>query len=372
MKNKRKVKEERLEKNKNKINEENIDDIINAINKKYGEGSLIKLGDIKNINEECIPTGALSLDLALGVGGIPKGRVIEIFGAEASGKSTLALSIVKQCQKMGGKAAYIDVENSMSLEYAKNIGIDVANLLFSQPISAEQGLGIMKDLVKSNKIGVIVIDSLAALAPQQEIDGEVGDQHMALQARLMSQTLRDVNGFIAKSKTVVIFINQLRATFNGGYGKPEDTPGGKALKFYSTIRMEVKKVEAIKDNNGIHIGNKVKVKVVKNKASAPMREAYFEIIFGRGIRKISAIFEAALSVGVIIKEGNTFYYNNNKLGIGENKTKEILKNNKELLAKIEEETKIVYYKKQEEQLTKIDDNGNDLNNEYIKDIEILE
>lgn len=325
---------------KNEKNENEFIDIIESLNKKYGENSVVILGKMKSLKEEVLPTGVLSLDLALGVNGLPKGRIIEIFGKESSGKSTLALHIIKECQINGGNAAYIDVENAIDIEYAKKIGVDVNNLLFSQPDSAEQGLSIMKDLIKTNKIDIIIIDSLAALAPQKEIDGEIGDQHVALQARLMSQTLRDINALINKSKTIVIFINQLRSVI-GSYGKLEDTPGGRALKFYSAIRIELKKIESINKNN-ICIGNKVKAKIVKNKVAQPFTEALFDIIFGKGILKESAIFEAAFSNGIIKKIGNIFMYNNLKLGVGENNTKKFLENNKELLAEIEKETKKAY------------------------------
>jgi recombination protein RecA len=329
-----------------KKEEISLEQVVKSINKKYGEGSIVRLGDTISVKEDCIPTGALSLDLALGLGGIPRGRVIEIYGPESSGKSTLALNIIKNCQRLGDVAAYIDVENSMDIEYAKNVGVDVKNLLFSQPQSAEEGLGIMKDLVKSNKVGVIVLDSLAALAPQKEIDGEVGDQHIALQARLMSQTLRDVNGFISKTKTTVIFINQLRQKIGMVFGNPEETPGGKALKFYATVRIELRRKEAIKNKDGIHIGNRVKAKVVKNKAAAPMREGYFEIIFGRGIRKISSIFEAALDLEVITKQGNNFVFKDIELGISESRAKKFLKDNKNILDEIVNQTKKSYEEKQ--------------------------
>jgi len=324
-----------------------LEKLVKEINKEFGNDSIMKLSDTVGQKEDVIPTGALSLDLALGVGGMPRGRIVEIFGKESSGKSTLALNIIKNAQHLGDKCAYIDLENTMDINYCKNIGIDVGNVLLSQPRSAEQALGIAEKLIASNQVKIIVIDSVAALAPQKEIDGEIGDQQMALQARLMSKFLRIQTQPVNKHKVIVIFINQIRKANFGGYGKPEDTPGGLALKFYATLRMEVKPIEKLMKGD-IHIGNKVQCKIVKSKAAAPSKIGIFDIIFGRGIRKLSSIFEAAIENGVITKDGNTYSYKNKKLGVGENNAYNKFKSDKEMIAEIDATTRETFAKRQAE------------------------
>ncbi|MCE5301316.1 MAG: recombinase RecA [Spirochaetia bacterium] len=316
---------------------------ISQIEKQFGKGSIMKLGKAPAAKVETITTGALSLDLALG-GGIPRGRIIEVFGPESSGKSTLAMSIVAKCQQMGGSAAYVDAENAMDVEYAKNLGIDVDNLLISQPDTGEQALDIVETLVRSGAVDVIVVDSVAALVPKAEIEGEMGDSHMGLQARLMSQAMRKLTAIISKSKTVVIFINQIREKIGVMFGNPETTPGGRALKFYSSVRIDIRRVEAIKKNEAV-IGNRVKGKIVKNKVAPPFREAIFEIMFGRGIIRESAMLDVAVDHGVIEKSGTWYIYNGSKIGQGRESVITYLSENPQVTDEIEKKTREKYFAK---------------------------
>ncbi len=306
---------------------------IQSIKSRYGEGSIMKLGEAPRVDVDVIPTGSLSLDIALGVGGIPRGRVIEIFGPEASGKTTLALHIVAQAQKKGGLCAFVDAEHALDPEYAKKIGVKIDDLLISQPDTGEQALEITESLVRSGKIDVIVIDSVAALTPQAEIEGEMGAHHIGLQARLMSQALRKLTAITAKSKTVVIFINQIRIQIGVMFGNPETTPGGKALKFYTSVRIEVRRIAQIKRGDEI-IGNRVRAKVVKNKVAAPFRVAEFDLISSEGISLAGDVINLGEKHSIIKKSGATYSYESTKLGTGYEKAKQFLKENPKLLDEI--------------------------------------
>jgi len=306
---------------------------INQIKEKYGDGSIMKLGETKNLDVEVIPTGSLSLDLALGVGGVPRGRIVEIYGPEASGKTTLALHIVAELQKLKGIAAFIDAEHALDPEYAKKIGVNINELLISQPDTGEQALEIVETLVRSNGVDVIVIDSVAALVPRAEIEGEMGDQHMGLQARLMSQALRKLSGIVSKSKTVVIFINQIRMRIGIFFGNPETTTGGMALKFYSSVRIEVRRAAQIKKGDEV-VGNRVKAKVVKNKVAAPFKTCEFDIMYNEGISIGGDVLDTAFIHNIINKSGNSFSYNETKLGVGREAAKQYLKDNPKLLEEI--------------------------------------
>jgi len=317
---------------------------IAQIEKEFGKGSIMKLGQTQTGKIESIPTGALSLDLALGGGGIPKGRIIEIFGPESSGKSTLALNIVAQAQKLGGVAAYVDAENAMDAEYAAKVGVDVGELLISQPDTGEQGLEIVEKLVRSGAVDIIVVDSVAALVPKAEIEGDMGDSHMGLQARLMSQAMRKLTGIINKSKCIVIFINQIREKIGVMFGNPETTPGGRALKFYSSIRIDIRRVETIKKGEEM-VGNRVKAKIVKNKVAPPFREAFFDIIFGKGILREPATLEAAVDFGVVEKSGSWYIYKGEKIGQGKENSVNYLTAHTEITTKMEEETKEKFFAK---------------------------
>lgn len=303
---------------------------MQQITKQFGEGSIMTLAEEKVKKIDAIPTGAISLDIALGVGGVPKGRIIEIYGPESSGKTTLALSIASESQKTGGIAALIDAEHAFDPEYAKKIGVKTEELLVSQPDYGEQALEILETLLRSGAVDVVIVDSVAALTPKAEIDGEMGDSHMGLQARLMSQALRKITGITNKTGATVIFINQLRQKIGVMFGNPETTTGGNALKFYSSVRMDIRQKEKITSNEQI-VGSMVRVKVVKNKVSPPFREAEFEIRYGEGIDKISSLIDAALKYGVIEKAGAWFKRNGENLGQGRESVKEMLKNDKKLL-----------------------------------------
>lgn len=320
---------------------------ISQIEKEFGKGAIMKLGKAPAAKIESIPTGALSLDLALGGAGIPRGRIIEIYGPESSGKSTLALNIVAQAQILGGSAAYVDAENALDAEYAKKIGVNVDELLVSQPDTGEQGLEIVETLVRSGAVDIIVVDSVAALVPKAEIEGDMGDQHMGLQARLMSQALRKLTSIINKSKVVVVFINQLREKIGVMFGNPETTPGGRALKFYSSVRIDVRRVEAIKEGDVV-VGNRVRAKIVKNKVAPPFREAIFEIIFGRGIVRETATLEAAVELGIVEKSGTWYSYSAGKIGQGREAAVKYLMEHQNICTDIEQKTKAKYFAKDDE------------------------
>ena len=309
---------------------------IEKIEKDFGKGSIMKLGDKPSVSVEAIPTGSLDLDIALGIGGIPRGRNIEIYGPESSGKTTLAQHIVAECQKNGGIAAFVDAEHALDPEYARNIGVKIEDLLISQPDTGEQALDITEELVRSGAVDIIVVDSVAALVPKAEIDGSMEDQQMGLQARLMSKALRKLTGIIGKTNTTVIFINQLRMKIGFVLGNPETTTGGNALKYYSSVRMEIRKAETIKGENG-DLGNHVKVKVLKNKVAPPFRTAEFDIIFGKGICKFGNILDVGVKMNIVDKSGSWFSYKEEKLGQGREKAKEYLANNPEVMASIEAE-----------------------------------
>ncbi len=308
---------------------------LDKIEKDFGKGSIMRLGDKSTLNVEYIPTGALALDIALGIGGVPKGRVIEIYGPESSGKTTLAQHIVAESQKRGGIAAFIDAEHALDPEYARNLGVNVDELLISQPDTGEQALEITEELVRSGAIDVIVIDSVAALVPKAEIEKAMDEQQMGLQARLMSKALRKLTGIVGKTNTTVIFINQLRQKIGIMFGNPETTTGGNALKYYASVRLDIRRIDSVKNKDGEDIGNRVKVKVVKNKVAPPFRIAEFDIIYGKGICAIGNILDVAVNMDIVKKAGAWFSYNDEKLGQGRDKSKEFLEANPDVLAEIE-------------------------------------
>ena len=307
---------------------------IEKIEKDFGKGAIMKLGDKPAVSVETIPTGALALDVALGVGGIPRGRIIEIYGPESSGKTTLAQHIVAECQKRGGIAAFVDAEHALDPEYARNLGVNIDELLISQPDTGEQALDITEELVRSGAVDVIVVDSVAALVPKAEIEGSMEDQQMGLQARLMSKALRKLTGIIGKTRTTVIFINQLKQKIGVMYGNPETTTGGNALKYYASVRLEIKRVEGLK-GDGEEIGNHVRVRILKNKVAPPFRTAEFDIIFGKGICKIGNILDVAVDLDIVKKAGSWFSFNDDKLGQGRDKAKEFLAANPDILNQVE-------------------------------------
>ncbi len=314
---------------------------LEQIEKNYGKGAIMRMGEAKKINIETIPTGSLSLDIALG-GGIPKGRVIEIFGPESSGKTTLALHVISECQKIGGQAAFVDAEHALDPEYAGKIGVDVENMLVSQPDTGEQALEITETLVRSNAVDIIVVDSVAALTPRAEIEGEMGDSHMGLQARLMSQALRKLTAAISKSKATVIFINQIRMKIGVMFGNPETTPGGNALKFYSSVRMDIRRIGKIEGNTESGkelVGNRVKVKVVKNKVAPPFKMAEFDIMYNKGISNSGDIIDLGVQYEFVRKSGAFFSYGETKLGQGRENAKSFLESNKKLMTEIEKKVK---------------------------------
>ena len=315
-----------------------LESVFSVIEKEYGTGSIMKLGDANSVDVEVIPTGSLTLDMALGVGGLPRGRVIEIYGPESSGKTTVALHVVAEAQKMGGEAAFIDAEHALDPVYAKKLGVDIDNLIVAQPDTGEQALDIAEALVRSGALDVIVVDSVAALVPKAEIDGEMGDSHVGLLARLMSQALRKLTAVISKSGTVVIFINQLREKVGVMYGNPETTPGGRALKFFSSVRLDVRRGEVIKNGTEL-IGHKTKVKVVKNKVAPPFKTAEFDILYGEGISKEGNILDFAFENNIIKKSGAWFSYNGEKIGQGRDNVRKYMVENKEFTAEIDRQVR---------------------------------
>ena len=312
---------------------------LDKIEKDFGKGSIMRLGDKSSVNVDCIPTGALALNIALGVGGVPRGRVIEIYGPESSGKTTLAQHIVAEAQKKGGIAAFIDAEHALDPEYAKNLGVNVDELLISQPDTGEQALEIAEELVRSGAIDVIVIDSVAALVPKAEIEKAMDEQQMGLQARLMSKALRKLTGIVGKTNTTVIFINQLRQKIGVMYGNPETTTGGNALKYYASVRLDIRRFDSVKNKDGEDIGNRVRVKVVKNKVAPPFRVAEFDIVYGKGICALGNILDVAVNMDIIKKAGAWFSYNDEKLGQGRDKSKEFLGEHPEILKEVEEKVR---------------------------------
>jgi len=319
-----------------------LDAALGQIEKQYGKGAVMKLGDsAANMNVETIPTGSLSLDIALGLGGVPKGRIIEVYGPESSGKTTVALHMVAEVQKRGGIAGFIDAEHALDPAYAKNIGVDIENLYISQPDNGEQALEITETMVRSGAVDIIIVDSVAALVPKAEIDGDMGDSHVGLHARLMSQALRKLTGIIGKSSCTVIFINQLREKVGVMFGNPETTTGGRALKFYSSIRLDVRRIEALKQG-GEMVGNRTRIKVVKNKVAPPFREAEFDIMFGKGISKEGDVLDLAASVGIVQKSGAWFAYGGDKIGQGRENAKAYLREHPEIMDEIEHKVRVAY------------------------------
>ena len=318
-----------------------LEQVLNDIEKQFGKGSIMKLGDNKHMKVDVVSSGVLSLDIALGVGGYPKGRIIEIYGPESSGKTTFALQAIAEHQKIGGRAAFIDAEHALDPVYAKKLGVNIDELLLSQPDTGEQALEICDALVKSEAISIIVIDSVAALVPQAEIDGEMGDSHVGLQARLMSQALRKLNGTINKTNTTVIFINQLREKVGVMFGNPETTTGGRALKFYSSVRLEIRRSEQLKMGDGV-VGNKTNVKIVKNKVAPPFKSCVVDIMYGEGVSREGEVIDLASEAGIVDKTGAWYSYNGEKLGQGKENVKLLLKDNKELAKEIEEKTRAYY------------------------------
>lgn len=319
-----------------------LESALAQIEKQYGKGSVMKLGDNSaHMNIETIPTGSLSLDLALGLGGVPKGRIIEVYGPESSGKTTVALHMVAEVQKRGGIAGFIDAEHALDPVYAKNIGVDIDNLYISQPDNGEQALEITETMVRSGAIDIVIVDSVAALVPKAEIEGDMGDAHVGLQARLMSQALRKLTAAISKSNCVVIFINQLREKVGVMFGNPETTTGGRALKFYSSIRLDVRRIESLKAGGEI-VGNRTRIKVVKNKIAPPFKEAEFDIMFGQGISKEGDVLDLAAAEGIIVKSGAWYAYNDAKIGQGRENAKQYLKDRPEVLAEVEKKVRDKY------------------------------
>lgn len=312
---------------------------LSQIEKSFGKGAIMRLGENSSLNIEAIPTGSVSLDIATGIGGLPRGRIVEIYGPESSGKTTLALHVVAEAQKMGGEAAFIDAEHALDPVYAAALGVDIDSLLVSQPDDGEQALEITEYLARSGALDVIVVDSVAALVPKAEIEGEMGDSHVGLHARLMSQALRKLTGAISKSNTVVIFINQLREKVGVMYGNPEVTTGGRALKFYSTIRIDVRRIEQIKGPGNEFIGSRTRAKIVKNKVSPPFKEAEFDIMYGQGISRSGEVLDLAVKTDVVRKSGAWFYYGEQRLGQGRDNVKDFIKNSPELSAEIEAKTR---------------------------------
>ena len=325
-----------------------LDAALSQIEKQYGKGSVMKLGDTSHMQVETVPTGSLSLDIALGAGGVPKGRIVEIYGPESSGKTTVTLHMIAEVQKRGGIAGFIDAEHALDPVYAKNIGVDIDNLYISQPDNGEQALEITETMVRSGALDIVVVDSVAALVPKAEIDGDMGDSHVGLQARLMSQALRKLTAVISKSNCTVVFINQLREKVGVMFGNPETTTGGRALKFYSSVRMDVRRIESLKQGGEV-IGNRTRVKVVKNKIAPPFKEAEFDIMFGEGISYVGDVLDLASNVGIINKSGAWYAYEGNKIGQGRENVKIFLKDHPEICEEIEKQVRIQYHLLPEEE-----------------------
>ncbi len=324
-------------KSKKEAEVKDIDNLLSSLQDKFGEGAIMKLGEVRKSDVAVIPTGSFSLDLALGVGGLPRGRIIEIFGPESSGKTTLALNVVAQAQKQGGKAAFIDAEHAMDPEYARRLGVNVNELLISQPDSGEQALNILESLVRSGMISVVVVDSVAALTPLAELEGEMGEQHVGRQARMMGQALRKLMAIAAKSQTMIIFINQIRMKVGVMFGNPETTPGGRALPFAASVRIDIRKIAQVKKGESV-VGNRVKAKVVKNKVAPPFRYAEFDIMFGEGISYEADVLNAAVNAGVVKKAGSSFSFEGGRLGVGFDNTRIHLKENKKVLKEVMKKT----------------------------------
>lgn len=328
----KKAPKEPVEKMKN-VEKKDVDKLVEDIQEKFGEGMIMKLGDVKKVDVESIPTGSISLDIATGIGGVPRGRIIEVYGPESSGKTTLTLHIVANAQKKGGTAAFVDAEHALDPEYAQKIGVNIKDLLVSQPDTGEQALDIVETLVRSGVVDVIVVDSVAALVPRAEIEGEMGDQHVGRQARLMSQALRKLTAIIARSNATVIFINQIRMKIGVMFGNPETTTGGQALKFYSSVRIEVRKAAQIKKGEDV-VGNRVKIKIVKNKVAPPFKTAEFDIMYNEGISLPGDLLDTGVKYEVLKKSGNSFAYGEEKLGAGRESAKAYLKENPKVAEKI--------------------------------------
>ena len=331
-----------------------LDAALAQIERQFGKGSVMKLGDTSTMQVETIPTGSLSLDIALGMGGIPRGRIVEVYGPESSGKTTVSLHMVAEVQKRGGIAGFIDAEHALDPAYAKKIGVDIDNLYISQPDNGEQALEITETMVRSGAVDIVIVDSVAALVPKAEIDGDMGDAHVGLQARLMSQALRKLTAVISKSNCVVIFINQLREKVGIMFGNPETTTGGRALKFYSSIRLDVRRIEAIKQGGEV-IGNRTRVKVVKNKIAPPFKEAEFDIMFGEGISTVGDILDLAAEIGVIQKSGAWYSYEGNKIGQGRENAKNFLKENPDIKDEVEEKVRAHYALEGADEETKVEE-----------------
>ncbi|MBR2704637.1 MAG: recombinase RecA [Clostridia bacterium] len=323
---------------------------LSQIEKQFGKGSVMKLGETTVMDVEAIPTGSLSLDIALGIGGIPRGRIVEVYGPESSGKTTLTLHMIAEAQRLGGEAAFIDAEHALDPTYAKHLGVDIDNLIVSQPDTGEQALEIAEALVRSGALDIIVVDSVAALVPKAEIDGDMGDSHIGLQARLMSQALRKLAGAINKTKTVIVFINQLREKVGVMFGNPETTTGGRALKYYASVRLDIRKIENIKTDGEV-TGNRARVKVVKNKMAPPFREAEFDIVYGKGISKSGSILDLAVNLDIIEKSGSWFSYNGERIGQGRENIKKYLEDNPKIMEEVEDKVRENYKKAFEQSLT---------------------
>ena len=348
--------------NENPEKKKALEIAMGQIEKQFGKGSVMKLGDFQAMNIEAIPTGALGLDIALGIGGVPRGRIVEIYGPESSGKTTLALHVIAEAQKMNGEAAFIDAEHALDPVYAKHLGVDIDNLIVSQPDTGEQALEITEALIRSGALDVIVVDSVAALVPKAEIDGDMGDSHIGLQARLMSQALRKLAGAINKSKTVLIFINQLREKVGIMFWNPETTTGGRALKYYASVRLDIRKIENIKQDGEV-VGNRARVKVVKNKVAPPFREAEFDIVYGKGISKEGNILDIGVNLDIVEKSGSWFSYNGERIGQGRENVKNYLRENPEMMKEIEEKIRSKFSEAFEKSLGDEEESEEDSNEE---------